>query len=97
MSVKSARYCSLTNGIPKNGSDGTRLAFSIPTPALHLANQVDKPALAVVIEIGEVVGEVGEVVTGAEFHVLVHLAIQSHQAAAAAVTDIGLLQGTAFD
>jgi len=46
----------------------------------------------VVLQVGQVIGEVGEVVTGADFQVLAEITIDRCQRAAAPLSDIGELE-----
>src|SRR5216117_781844 len=51
-------------------------------------DEIDEYAFVVVPQVGQVVGEVGEVVADADLHVLADVTIDRGQRAAAALTDI---------
>src|SRR4030095_4805427 len=56
--------------------------------ALHAADEVDEGALVVVVEVGQVVGEVGEVVAGAHLEVLAEVVVDGAQRAGLPLTDV---------
>ena len=59
-----------------------------PTRASHSPDDIEKYAFVVVLQIGQVVGEVGEVVADASLQVLANMTIDRGQRAAAALTYI---------
>jgi hypothetical protein len=63
-----------------------------PTRASLGHDEIDEYALVVVPQVGQVVGEVGEVVAGADLHVRADVTIDRGQRAAAALTDIRELE-----
>ncbi len=56
--------------------------------ASHSSDEIDEYAFVVVLQIGQVVGEVGEVVADANLQVLANVMIDRGQRAAAALTYI---------
>ena len=62
-----------------------------PTQASLGRDEIEEYAFVVVLQVGEVVGEVGEVVAGAHLQVLAEITIDRGQRAALALTDVGEL------
>lgn len=61
-----------------SATDTESSGWAADDPDLVLADQIDKPTFELVIELAQVVTEIGEVVTYSQFHVSTHMAIQTH-------------------
>src|SRR5262249_34961245 len=69
------------------GSHLMRLGHSLP-PASLGADEIEEYAFVVVLQVGQVIGEIGEVVADADLQVLADMTIDRSQRAPAALTDI---------
>ena len=58
------------------------------TRASHNPDEIEKYAFVVVLQVGQVVGEVGEVVADANLQILINMTIDRDQRAAAPLTYI---------
>ncbi len=56
---------------------------------LHFANQINKDTFAVIIQIGQIIGEIGIVVADPELEVLAQMTVNTDQCAAATILGIG--------
>src|SRR5262245_31634214 len=65
--------------------------------ALHAADEIEECAPVVVAQVGQVVGEVGEIVAGADFEMLAEVTIYPDQGASAALIDIREVERSPLD
>ena len=67
-----------------------------PARASLSTDEIEEHAFVVVLQVGQVVGEVGEVVAGADLHVVADVAIDRGQGSAAPLTDIREIEHSHF-
>src|SRR5882724_14569 len=65
--------------------------------ASHAADEIEECASVVVAQVGQVIGEVGEVVAGSDLQVLAEVTIDRAQPAAPALTDIREIEHSPLD